>query len=77
MDRPFYRGLVTSDDGYQGLVFVSDSLINMMVTNIELHCDGTFKTVPRLFYQLFTVQVKAYGKVNFIKKKKLHLYLYN
>lgn len=65
MDRPFYQGLVTSDDGYQGLVFVSDSLINMLATNNEVQCDGTFKTVPRLFYQLFTVQVKVYGKVIF------------
>lgn len=59
---PFYRGRVSSATG-TAFIFLSLSLMECLRTSTEWHCDGTFKTVPSLFYQLYTIQAICYGKV--------------
>lgn len=58
----FYHGRVTSTTG-SALVFVSVPLVSYLRHAKEVHADGTFKTVPRFFYQLFTLHMVAYKKV--------------
>ena len=36
--------------------------LERMMVGDELICDGTFKVVPSLFCQLFTIMAKKYGK---------------
>ena len=47
------------------LLFVSLALLSQLRQAVQLHADGTFRTVPKMFYQLFTLHFMAYGKVCF------------
>lgn len=39
------------------------ALLGALRRTKQIYADGTFKTVPNLFYQLFTLHLKAYKKV--------------
>ena len=61
----FFSGMVTTHDGNQtALVFVSRKTLPALSTATEILSDGTFDCVPRLFYQLATINVIAYDYVN-------------
>jgi hypothetical protein len=60
-----FRGHVESAAG-EALVFASDVMLAAMSVNADhWHCDGTFKVVPRLFYQLLTM---GFTQMEIIKK---------
>jgi hypothetical protein len=61
--QKFYQGRVTTSTGSSALIFISWALISALRDTTEVHADGTFKTVPAMFYQLFTLHITAYGKV--------------
>lgn len=53
----FYRGTVTSDDGGFAMVFASQQQLSILEESSLVYFDATFKVVPHLFYQLFTLFV--------------------
>ncbi|XP_045032066.1 uncharacterized protein LOC123474201 [Daphnia magna] len=57
----FFHGRVSTDTG-NAFIFISLALLPEIRTTREIRSDGTFKTVPNLFYELFTLHVLAYGK---------------
>ena len=56
-DSTFYRGEVTIGEGERALVFATDSQLNLLTSARVIYFDSTFKVVPALYYQLFTVFV--------------------
>jgi hypothetical protein len=54
--QPFFRGTVSSDMG-TACIFASTAQMELLSASSAVHFDGTFKTVPRQFYQLFTIFV--------------------
>ena len=58
-DGPFYRGCVRANDDTNGTacVFASPKQLSILSSAKSAFMDGTFFTVPRLFYQLFTIFV--------------------
>ncbi|XP_045032435.1 uncharacterized protein LOC116927525 [Daphnia magna] len=57
----FFHGRVSTDSG-NAFIFISLALLPEIHTTREIRSDGTFKTVPNVFYELFTLHVLAYGK---------------
>jgi hypothetical protein len=53
----FYRGLVSAAQEGSALAFASRKQLEMLQTATEVYFDATFKVVPNLYYQLFTVFV--------------------
>ncbi|KII68080.1 hypothetical protein RF11_06286 [Thelohanellus kitauei] len=45
------------------IVFCSDWQSELMRTHTHWHCDGTFKTALRVFYQLYTFHIKIISSV--------------
>ena len=45
------------------LLFSTDSLLLTLETPLDWFCDGTFKVVPGLFYQLFTIHAMTNGHI--------------
>ena len=43
-------------------VFASDSMMLELCDSVTIYMAGTFKTCPKLFYQLFTINVFVHGK---------------
>jgi hypothetical protein len=54
-DAPFFQGDVNSPDGGIALIFATRAQMEQLSTAHEIFVDGTFRTVPRLFFQLFTL----------------------
>lgn len=54
---PFYRGQVTSDDGGSALVFTTDGQLELLRSAHVIYIDATFRVVPSLYHQLFTIFV--------------------
>jgi len=54
---PFYRGPVTSDDGGSALVFTTDGQLELLRSAHVIYIDATFRVVPSLYHQLFTIFV--------------------
>ncbi|XP_057373093.1 uncharacterized protein LOC130693893 [Daphnia carinata] len=52
----FFRGLVKTVEG-EALVFLSPTLLPELSEATELQADATFRTVPGLFKQLFTIHI--------------------
>ena len=51
-------------DGEQRiLMFASDDSLELLQESESWFCDGTFKTVPKLFAQLYTVHAKHHGHI--------------
>jgi len=61
-DSTFYRGEVSTGKGERVLVFATDSQLklnklNLLTSACVIYFDSTFKVVPVLYCQLFTVFV--------------------
>lgn len=66
-----------------GIIFYSEEMVRKIISNPNstntIHFDGTFYTVPKIFYQLFTVfiNINGYGIPAFhclmISKQAAHL----
>ncbi|KZS21185.1 Uncharacterized protein APZ42_011937 [Daphnia magna] len=59
----FYQGRVQTADGGDAFVFISPKLLPEIAQTIELQADGTFKSLPLFFKQLFTLHVSRFGQV--------------
>lgn len=55
--KPFLRHDSGSDDEKRILIFVTDEGIQDLKTYKNWSADGTFKTAPSIFYQIFSVHV--------------------
>ena len=55
---PFYRGQVTDSNSDSALVFASDAQLQLLGNAHLIFVDSTFRVVPSLYYQLFTVFVQ-------------------
>jgi len=55
----FFRGSVESTDDGRALIFASDEQLELLSASKNVYMDGTFKTVPSLYYQLYTIFVKV------------------
>lgn len=51
----FYRGLVEGTEDGSALIFASREQLEVLSEAREIFFDATFKVVPTLFYQLFTI----------------------
>jgi len=45
------------------VVFATGGARRLAIEHTEWFCDGTFKTAPKLFYQLYTIHVNVEGVV--------------
>ena len=63
-DEEFFAEVINVSEG-SALVFISRNLLQVAADSKELFIDGTFRTIPSLFYQLVTIHVTAYSKVTF------------
>ena len=54
---PFYRGHVTCGDNDTALIFASEHQLALLCPSSVVYIDSTFRVVPSLFYQLFTIFV--------------------
>lgn len=59
------RVFLQADSGQDDkiLVFATDAALERLCASQTVYMDGTFYTCPRLFHQLFTFHVEAYGKM--------------
>ena len=53
----FYRGLVNADAHGSALIFASDRQLQQLQSATSVFFDATFKVVPHIYYQLFTIIV--------------------
>jgi len=53
----FYRGLVNADAHWSALIFASDRQLQQLQSATSVFFDATFKVVPHIYYQLFTIIV--------------------
>ena len=61
MGEEFFRGNVSSDDGGFACLFATETQLNLLKASTDLFMDATFQTVPKQFYQLFTLFVEIDG----------------
>jgi len=57
-DAPVCCGSVNTGDGDTTLIFASDGQLELLRSCRLVYVDATFRVVPSLFYQLFTVFVQ-------------------
>ncbi len=50
------KNVLAFDDG-KIIGFATDDNLRLLCASNDVQCDGTFKTVPRLFHQLYTLHV--------------------
>lgn len=55
----FFQADVASTDGGMALLFASPAQLLQLSSAESVYIDGTFRTVPRLFYQLFTLFISV------------------
>ncbi|KZS10737.1 Uncharacterized protein APZ42_024752 [Daphnia magna] len=72
-----YRSRVSTDTE-TAFIFLSMALLGPLRRSKQIQADRTFKTVPHLFYQLFTLHLEAYKKpfplaYVLLSEKTLHL----
>ena len=60
---PFYRETIFSSNGQMAAIFISEEAANKLQTAERIHFDGTFKTCPLMFYQIFVVFFDYFGTV--------------
>lgn len=56
-DGEFYRGLAEAGENGSALVFASDAQLELLRCATQIYFDATFKVVPTIYYQLFTLFV--------------------
>lgn len=61
----FYQKMIETTEGI-ALLFSHEELVPLIGEGSEIHVDGTFKTVPRMFQQLLAVHVSKYGMVRYL-----------
>ena len=54
-DGEFYRGLAEARENGSALVFASDTQLELLRCATQIYFDATFKVVPMIYYQLFTL----------------------
>ena len=54
-ESPFYRCQVTVGDNDTTVIFPSDNQLELLGTASVVYVDATFRVVPSLFHQLFTI----------------------
>ncbi len=59
----FFLGRIQTADGGDALIFVSPKLLPAAAQTPELQADGTFRSVPEIFMQLFTLHISRFGQV--------------
>jgi len=55
--QQFFRGTVNTSDGGTACTFASTAQLDLLSASSAVHFDATYKTMPRQFYQLFTIFV--------------------
>jgi len=67
-DEPFYHGSVNTGDSDIALLFANDGQLELIHSCHLVYVNATFRVVPSLFYQLFTVfsstPITHYNKLN-------------
>ena len=61
LDKPFLRYNSTNNNTNQMLIFMSDEAIEILRKSTRWQLDGTFKSSPKQFYQIFTIHA-YFGK---------------
>ena len=56
-DSVFYRGVADAGENGSALLFASNEQLELLQSATEVYFDATFKVVPTIYYQLFTVFV--------------------
>ena len=56
-DEMFYRGTADAGNNGTALVFASEKQLELLKLSSRVYYDATFKIVPRMYYQLFTIFV--------------------
>ena len=54
-DSEFYRGLADAGGDGSALVFASNAQLELLQSATQIYFDATFKVLPTVYYQLFTV----------------------
>jgi len=54
---PFYRGIADPDINSSATVFASENQLDLLKTATHVYFDATFKMVPVIYFQLFTLFV--------------------
>ncbi|KAJ4429677.1 hypothetical protein ANN_21878 [Periplaneta americana] len=69
---PDMRCLKTGVNDGRVLMFATDRNLELLAASDTIFSDGTFKTVPNQFFQLFTVQgiVGSFHKINDFEKRR-------
>lgn len=66
----FFHGRVSSATG-SALIFLSLAVLSEIRFTSQILSDGTFYSVPNLFYQLFTIHIMYNGKVSLVFNKTI------
>ena len=53
----FYRGQISVDENSTAIIFATDAQLRLLTSAHLIYMDSTFRVVPSLYYQLFTVFV--------------------
>jgi MULE transposase domain len=53
----FYRGTVDAGAGGTAVIFATNKQLELLQSATEIYFDATFKVVPNIYYQLFTIFV--------------------
>ena len=63
IDSPFSSNhrLTIRDGNDTAILFATDLMISKLLETDTIHFDGTFKVVPHIFYQLFTIFIQYKG----------------
>jgi hypothetical protein len=69
----FKRKTLDGSSTGMAFFFLSIFLLSRLRTTKQIQADGTFKTVPNFFYQIFTLHFKAYKKVTILTLSLLRL----
>ena len=51
----FYRGQISVDENSTAIIFATDAQLRLLTSAHLIYMDSTFRVVPSLYYQLFTV----------------------
>ncbi|EFX73095.1 hypothetical protein DAPPUDRAFT_253654 [Daphnia pulex] len=69
----FFQGRVQTNDGGDAFVFISPKLFPEIAQTTELQADGTFRSLPILFKQLFTLHISRFGQAILRRVQKFDL----
>lgn len=64
-EHEFFAERVTVPNGQTAFIFINDEALEDFVNATSVHSDATFKSPPRLFYQMGTLHAFVHGVVSF------------